>query len=729
MDLPPPVKAITRLLPLHSLQAKFLTIVIPLVLLSTTALLAVLHINAHRATIRDLEHKLEAVAVKQSAVLMKPVRKADGIEVSLVLAAIAADPDVLGVAVYDQNDDVIERVGDFASSSSDSSVYLHSQPIEVNKDDGQHYVGRIELALSDRRVRAETRRAFLRDAGVAAVLVALMVLSVLLAHRRSVGAPMRRLIDSMHLARDSGESKPIAWQSDDEMGAVISAFNALQQRQSAQRAELKAARDEEAHFLEVANSISSELELEHVLQKIIAAATELLRAERASLFLHDGRTNELWSRVSEGAITQEIRIPATSGLAGACFNTGDVLNIPDAYADPRFNREVDRRTGQRTQNVLCIPVRNKHERTLGVLQLVNKIDGVFNDRDITRLKAFSAQFSIALENAQLYENAKALNKAKERAIDHLSHELKTPLAILSGVLKKIQRERPGINDASWEKTLERGQRSLKRLLALQDKMDDILRQNAVDKKGEILAIVESAADLLRDLGETGGSEHAQLIDMVAERLEDLYGGEPINNRTLDVSALLEQLCQHALVSMQGRKIDIIRNLEEHAYVVMDKHVFETTCSGILQNAIENTPDQGRIEVSVRKNNAEVRIKVHDYGIGITSENQKVIFGGFFHTQSTETYSSGPYQFNAGGSGADLLRIRCLAERHGFSVDFESTRCQFIPEDHDVCPGRISECTFVTNQSQCRSSGESEFSITIPIAPRERTGTNCQAETK
>jgi len=99
----------------------------------------------------------------------------------------------------------------------------------------------------------------------------------------------------------------------------------------------------------------------------------------------------------------------------------------------------------------------------------------------------------------------------------------------------------------------------------------------------------------------------------------------------------------------------------------------------------------------------------------------MIFGGFFHTQETELYSSRrPYEFNAGGSGSDLLRTRAFSERYGFSVDFDSTRCKFIPEDRDRCPGKISSCPFIEKKSGCLSSGESTFSIRFSRSPKPDT---------
>ncbi len=124
-------------------------------------------------------------------------------------------------------------------------------------------------------------------------------------------------------------------------------------------------------------------------------------------------------------------------------------------------------------------------------------------------------------------------------------------------------------------------------------------------------------------------------------------------------------------------------------------------AGILKNAIENTPDEGRIEISVDALENEVRVEFRDYGIGITAENQRNIFAGFFHTRDTNDYSSkNPYDFYAGGAGLDLLRIKVFSEIFGFSVNFESTRCKYIPADTDLCDGKISGCPYIKDKSDC-----------------------------
>lgn len=178
--------------------------------------------------------------------------------------------------------------------------------------------------------------------------------------------------------------------------------------------EVAAARHEEARIFEVTHAISSELNLNRLLERIVAVTTEILTAERSSLFLYDPATHELWSRVAEGIGAAEIRFPADHGLAGACFTAGQVINIPDAYADLRFNREVDRKTGFKTRTILCVPIKSRNGEGMGIMQVLNRKKGPFTRQDESLLQAFAAQASIALENARLFEeilNARNFNES------------------------------------------------------------------------------------------------------------------------------------------------------------------------------------------------------------------------------------------------------------------------------------------------------------------------------
>ena len=110
--------------------------------------------------------------------------------------------------------------------------------------------------------------------------------------------------------------------------------------------------------------------------------------------------------------------------------------------------------------------------------------------------------------------------------------------------------------------------------------------------------------------------------------------------------------------MKEREIEIVEGFERGICVEMNRKALKKVCHGFLRNAIENTPDEGKIEIKVKSEDGLARIDFQDFGTGITSENRKLIFGGFIHTQDTHRYASKkPYFFNAGGSGSDLLRAR------------------------------------------------------------------------
>jgi adenylate cyclase len=164
-----------------------------------------------------------------------------------------------------------------------------------------------------------------------------------------------------------------------------------------------------AVLLDVATSVTQTLNLDALIAKVVAKISEVLHAERSSLLLLDPQTGELWSKRAEGAAGIEIRFPSTEGLAGYVARTGQVLNVRDAYADPRFNPAVDRVTGFHTQSMLCVPVRNHEGRIIGVTQAMNKEGGVFGQEDEDLLQVLSSQIAVALENAQLYEGTVTLN--------------------------------------------------------------------------------------------------------------------------------------------------------------------------------------------------------------------------------------------------------------------------------------------------------------------------------
>ena len=160
---------------------------------------------------------------------------------------------------------------------------------------------------------------------------------------------------------------------------------------------------EEAKILGLSQDLMGELQLDPLLERIMRASTDLLNAERSTLFIYDRKTKELWSRFAEGLGRKEIRFPCNQGIAGSVFTSGKAENIPDPYADSRFNQAVDRATGFRTRCILALPVLNKAGQPIGVVEVLNKRGGQFSHQDENRLRAFSAQAAICLENARLFD--------------------------------------------------------------------------------------------------------------------------------------------------------------------------------------------------------------------------------------------------------------------------------------------------------------------------------------
>ncbi|MEA5497312.1 adenylate/guanylate cyclase domain-containing protein [Limnoraphis robusta Tam1] len=177
-----------------------------------------------------------------------------------------------------------------------------------------------------------------------------------------------------------------------------------------------------AALLEATNTLGQSLDLQDTLLSVMEQARRLMHADRSTIFLYNKEKNELWTKVAkaDGRTMVELRIPANRGIVGFVASTGQVLNITDAYTDPRFDPSVDQRTGYRTRNILCMPVYNSSGELIGVTQLINKHKGSFINSDEEFLRAFNAQAGIALQNAQLFENVMIEKQYQKDILQSLS---------------------------------------------------------------------------------------------------------------------------------------------------------------------------------------------------------------------------------------------------------------------------------------------------------------------
>ena len=197
--------------------------------------------------------------------------------------------------------------------------------------------------------------------------------------------------------------------------------------------------DELTSIVEATKRLNSTLDLGELIHIILGIATRHAEADRGTVFLYDRERQEIWSLVGLGLEQQEIRLPSSRGIAGWVARNGETVNLADAYEDPRFEPEVDRRTGYRTRTLLCLPILNKEGEVAGVLQLLNKAAGRFTPADEGFLRALSDHVALALENAQLHRE----RLAKQR----MERDLTLARSIQAGLLPDQPPVLPGFEIA------------------------------------------------------------------------------------------------------------------------------------------------------------------------------------------------------------------------------------------------------------------------------------------
>lgn len=171
-------------------------------------------------------------------------------------------------------------------------------------------------------------------------------------------------------------------------------------------------------LLKIARTISAEIDLNMLLKTIAEQTKFALKADRCTVFLLDKEKNELWSKIALGVDNHTvIRFSADKGLAGHVAKTGETVNIPNAYNDGRFNPEIDAKTGYRTSNILCMPIRNLEYEVIGVFQVINKYEGSFTETDEDLLITIGSIAGIAIENNRLFETQQRMLKEQKQLLN------------------------------------------------------------------------------------------------------------------------------------------------------------------------------------------------------------------------------------------------------------------------------------------------------------------------
>jgi len=265
--------------------------------------------------------------------------------------------------------------------------------------------------------------------------------------------------------------------------------------------------------LQISRSMVATTDLDSLLHVIIERSMELLGAERATLFLYDAASDQLVSRIAHKS--EEIRMPADKGIAGACIRTRSVINVPDAYADERHNPEFDRRSGFRTRNLLAVPLCDYADDLVGVLEVMNKKSGSFRDYDINLAETLAAQAGVAIQRANLirhYVEKQKMQRALEIARD-----------IQQGLLPKAMPRIPGFDLAAFSQPADETGGDIFDFLPMDDQRLGIMVADATGHGiGPALVIAETRA-MLRALSGQGADVSAMLAtvnDLLAADLGD-----------------------------------------------------------------------------------------------------------------------------------------------------------------------------------------------------------------
>lgn len=379
-------------------------------------------------------------------------------------------------------------------------------------------------------------------------------------------------------------------------------------------------------LVELSMTLNSTLDLDELLQTITATATELLDCEASSILLYDEKNPRLYFAASTGTDPgklAEIPVPMEGSIAGTIFRTNQPMILNNVEQDPRHYSNVSDQVKLKINTLLGVPMPIK-DRTVGVLEALNKRDGIFTERDVAILSVTAAHAAIAINNARLLKQTKqALEKVKEtnsiksNFLSLASHELRTPLGIIIGYATFLQEE----------------------------------------AKNEL-------------------SDHAQQVLNAAEQMRSLL--DQMNNLTLlqtdemvmrpakiSIQDVLNFACDEIKYFAARKNLALVFAFEDDPiYITVDPEKTTLAIVNLLNNAIRFSPNDSQIVIGAIEQGNQVMTWVQDNGKGIPHDKLNKIFEEFYQLEPPNTRSYG-------GLGIGLTIAKGLLEVQGGKIWAES----------------------------------------------------------
>lgn len=379
-------------------------------------------------------------------------------------------------------------------------------------------------------------------------------------------------------------------------------------------------------LVELSVTLNSTLDLDELLQLITATATELLECEAASILLYDEKNPRLYFAAATGsdpAKLAEIPVPIDSSLAGTIFRTNQPLILNDAQHDPRHYSLVSDHVKFKINSLLGVPMPIK-DRTMGVLEAVNKREGGFTDSDAAILSVTAAHAAIAINNARLLrttkqalEKVKVTNQIKSNFLSLASHELRTPLGIIIGYATFLQ---------------------------------EGARGESTDHVNQVLGAASQMRSLLDQMN--------NLTLLQADEME-------MRQMKISIQDVLNFAIDEIKYFAARRDLQLVFAFQvDPIFVNVDPEKTALAFVNLLNNAIRFSPEGSEIVIGAVKQEKQVMIWVQDHGIGIPVDKLEKIFEEFYQIEPPNTR-------HYGGLGIGLTIAKGLIEAQGGKIWAES----------------------------------------------------------
>jgi signal transduction histidine kinase/CheY-like chemotaxis protein/HAMP domain-containing protein len=562
----------TSILPVpsfRSLRSKFLALAVPLIVATVVLIFALIEQFSFDRAKDELHLKLENFLAVQTAALANPLWNVDNVQVRLAVHALAVDPDIVALSVRDELGNVIAEYDE-----PKKVLYTAEQPIFFDSDDGPVEIGTLSVAMTDARIRGERNRRRLLAAAFAAVLLVSVIASSLIALRRTIGIPLQRLLDGIQAFQRGDKEANVDWNTRDEMGEAIAAFNDLLRRQVADENDLRVARDEleekvetrtrelaaaSEQLTEAIESIPDGFSLFDENDRLVICNTNYRRMVDPDFAVGHGRVvpgvrfDEVLRRAVRAGLIDSARGCEEEWIAERIRRHRQPSGLySEQHAGGRWVRTTERKTG--------------NGYTVAIYT------------DVTEL-----------ERARVA--AEAANESKSIFLAMMSHEIRTPMNGVLGMLDVLGQSRLSSEQRQMTGTIGESATALLRII------DDILDFSKIEA-GELN--IEAVPFAVRDVAESA-------IDIVQGAAEQ---------KGLDLGLLVDRNAPKVVEADPVRLRQIIINL--------------------LSNAVKFTA-RGSVVVRVASpDSARLRFSVVDTGIGIPEDRRADLFKPFRQAEKSTT---------------------------------------------------------------------------------------------